>query len=233
MTKQLFIVYDKDWSQSAHLLYNLLSSHPNIKASLYTNKEIKNNKFVSREKCLFIGKDCSSSLNFDDNYNELGIHVGYMGAKAWIRCSEYEWNINRFNEFENLLKTFTDKYKTKKEYENYKNKDKVYILREFQFGLEPWPGNSIERFKDKNIANSGINRALDYIAGVGNLAYGGGYYLKLICKISGERRWIRKYQYLIGVFQFYEKYLNVFLDLSNSNKESAPESAINDIEKKN
>jgi len=232
MTKQLFIVYDKDWSQSAHLLYNLLSSHPNIKASLYTNKEIKNNKFVSREKCLFIGIDCSSSLNFDDNYNELGIHVGYMGAKAWIRCSEYEWNINRFNEFENLLKTFTDKYKTKKEYENYKNKDKVYILREFLFGLEPWPGNSIERIKDKNIANSGIQRALDYYAGVGNL-FGGGYYLKLICKICGDQHWIRKYQYLIGVFQFYEKYLNVFLDLSNSNKESAPESAINDIEKKN
>ena len=64
MTKQLFIVYDKDWSQSANLLYNLLSSNPDIRASLYTKKEI--NKLVSREKCLFIGKDCSSSLNFDD-----------------------------------------------------------------------------------------------------------------------------------------------------------------------
>ena len=229
MTKQLFIIYDTDWSQSAQLLYHLLGSHPNIKASLYTNKEIKSNKFVSREKCLFIGKDCSSSLNFDDNYNELGIHVGYMGAKAWIRCSECNWNNNRFKEFEYLLKTYTYKYKTKKEYENYIKKDRLYILRQFQCGDEPWPGNPIERIKDKNIANKGIHRASDYFVAAANQVYVGGLMSKLLSKVLGEESLIRGYQYLIGIYKFYEDYLNDFLGISKfgetpNNEETIPES---------
>ena len=230
MTKQLFIVYDKDWSQSATLLYNLLSSNPDIRASLYTKKEI--NKLVSREKCLFIGKDCSSSLNFDDNYNKIGIHVGYMGAKAWIRCSEYEWNNNSFNEFEYMLKTYTDKYKTKKEYEKYKNKDKVYIRRQFQCGDEPWPGNPMERIKDKNIANSGISRASDYFVAVANQVYAGGLMSKMLSKVLGQESIIREYQYLIGIYKFYEDYLNEFLGISESGDNSNNEEAILESEKK-
>lgn len=231
MTKQLFIVYDKDWSQSATLLYNLLSSNPDIKASLYTKKEVS--KLVSREKCLYIGQDCSSMLNFNDQYNEFGVQVGYMGAKAWIKCSVFDWNIDKLKEFENQLKYYTEKYKTNKVYEEYIKKGKNSIKLDFQLGWEPWPGNAVERLRDENIISKGFfKRAGEIYTGVFNQVYFGGYYLKFLRKIFGDQPRIRMYQYLIGVFQFYEKYLNVFLDLSNSNKESNPESTINDIEKK-
>lgn len=231
MTKQLIIVYDKEWHKSADLLNTLLSSNPDIRASLYTKKEI--NKLVSREKCLYIGQDCSSMLNFDDQYNELGIQVGYMGAKAWIRCSVYDWNINKLKEFEDQLKYYTEKYNANKIYEEYIKKGKNAIKLDFQLGWEPWPGNAIERLRDENIISKGFfKRAGEIYTGVFNQVYFGGYYLKYMRKIIGDQPRIRRYQYLIGVFKFYDEYLKGFLDLSNSNKESERESTINESEKK-
>ena len=230
MTKQLFIIYDKKRKECANLLYNLLSQHRNIKSSLYTEKEL--NKLVSREKCLYIGEDCSSSLNFDDNYNELGIHVGYMGAKAWVRCFKFEWDANRLNQFEKLLKDYTEKYKTKKEYEHYIN-DKVRINQEFLLGFEPWPGNAGERLMDNNIKNKGLSRVGDYLLGIENQILLGGHYLKFFNKVNSEYSTIRKYQYIIGVFKFYEDFLYVFLERSGSDKESEQGDTINESEKKN
>ena len=233
MTKQLFIIYDKKWKDCATLLYNLLSQHSNIKSSLYTKKEMEKQKPVSREKCLYIGKDCSSLLSFNDNYNELGIQVGYVGAKAWIRCSVYDWDIKNLRKFENKLKYYTEKYKTSKEYETYTKKDKSFINRQFQVGYEPWPGNAFERLKDTNIKNKGFERMLDWYGAVGDKVCGGGYYFKYGLKILGEEPIIRKYQYLIGIFIFYADYLNDFLGLSNFQDESERESNINESEKKN
>ena len=232
MTKQLIIIYDKERKECANLLYNLLSQHSNIKSSLYTIKDKEIKKLVSREKCLYIGEDCSSSLNFDDNYKELGIHVGYMGAKAWIRCFKFEWDANRLEQFENMLKCYTDKYKLKKEYENYINV-KSFINRQFQLGLEPWPGKAKERFKDNNIKNKGLGRLMDYACRITNQLYLGGYYYKYLLFISGEESTIRQYQYIIGVFKFYEDFLNDFLELSGSDKESEQWDTINESEKKN
>ncbi len=230
MTKQLFIIHDKELEDQATLLYNLLSQHTGIKASIYTEKEIK--KLVSREKCLYIGKDCSKKLRFDDCYNELGIHVGCMGAKAWVRCFKYEWNVDRLDEFENMLKFYTSKYNLKKEYEHYGD-IKTVINRQFQLGMESWPGNAIERIWDKNIMNKGSDRVWDIIVGADNQLYFGGYFLKLINYLCGDEPIIRWYQYFIGVLKFYEDYLNDFLELSDSNDESNGEETITESEKKN
>ena len=230
MTKQLFIIYDKHLEYQATLLNDLLSQHTDIKASIYTKKEIK--KLVSREKCLYIGKDCSEKLSFDDSYNELGIHIGCKGAKAWIRCSKYEWNVDRLIEFENMLKSYTDKHDLKKVYERYVI-GKWAINRQFQLGLEPWPGNAIDRIKDKNIMNSGWHRVMDRIVGVDNQLWFGGYYSKLINKLCGDEPAIRWHQYLIGVLKFYEDYLHDFLELSDSNDESNGDETITESEKKN
>lgn len=231
MTKQLAIVYDKKYEYHANLLYNLLSQHPDIKSSFYTKKEIK--KLVSREKCLYIGKDCSSNLRFDDCFNELGVHIGHMGAKAWIRCFKYEWNANKINEFENMLKLFSDKYNLKKEYNCYEC-DKERINQDFQIGLEPWPGNAIKRMRDKDIMNNGTtSRVRDICFSVYNQLLLGGYYIKLNNMILGDEPTIRWYQYLLGVLKFYEDYLNDFLELSDSNKESNEEDTITENEKKN
>lgn len=227
MTKQLFIVYDDKHEDCATLLYSLLGQHPNIKSSLYTKKEI--NKLVSREKCLYIGENCSSKLSFDDCYNELGIHIGYMGSKAWIRCFKYYgWNVDRFKEFERKLKLYTDKYNLKNVYERYEYVDKVLINTDFQHGIEPWPGNAITRLWDKNIKNSGSSRIWDISGAILNqLALGG-----LINRLTMVPT-IRTYQYYIGVLKFYDEYLDDFLELSDSNKESNDEDTITESEKKN
>lgn len=226
MTKQLFIIHDKELEDQATLLYNLLSQHTGIKASIYTKKEIK--KLVSREKCLYIGKDCSKKLLFDDSYNELGIHIGCTGAKAWIKCFKYDWNVDRLKEFENMLKSFTDKYNLKKEYECYCY-NKANINRAFQLGVEPWPGNAIKRFRDKDITNSGVNRVGDIFlynpVSLGAIAF--------LNKLIGDEPIIRWYQYFIGVLKFYEDYLNDFLELSDSNDVSNDEEIITESEKKN
>jgi hypothetical protein len=233
MTKQLFIIHDKELEDQASLLYDLLSQHTDIKASIYTKKEIK--KLVSREKCLYIGRDCSSKLIFDDCYNELGIHIGCKGAKAWIRCYKYEWNVDRLHEFENMLKSYTDKFNLKKEYDVY-NYNKALINQQFQIGWEPWPGNAINRLRDKNIKNSGGDRVADMFYGVFyNLATFGLFYKITgnIFSYFGREPVLRWYQYFIGVLKFYEDYLNDFLELSDSNSESNDEETITESEKKN
>ncbi len=231
MTKQLFIIYDKGYEYHANLLYNLLSQYPDIKSSLYTIKEIK--KLVSRAKCLYIGKDCSSKLHFDDCYNETGIHIGYTGAKAWIRCFKYEWNVDRLKDFENLLKSFTDKYNLKSDYEWYEKVGRVYINQDFQKGYEPWPGNAIKRIRDKNIMNSGSDRFDDIHDGIWHQLLLGGEVGRLFNRVFNLEPTIRWYQYLLGVLKFYEDYLNDFLKLSDSNKESNEEDTITESEKKN
>lgn len=231
MTKQLFIVYDDKREDCATLLYNLLGQHQDIKSSLYTNKEIK--KLVSREKCLYIRNDCSEKLSFDDCYNELGIHIGYMGAKAWIRCFKYEWNIDRLNEFEKMLKSYTDKYNLKIIYEGYEKSGRIGINWDFQMGHEPWPGNVFKRYSDKNIMNSGSAYFLDLFYSRFNPLDLFGLYDDLVSLIAGEEPIIRKYQYYIGVLKFYDDCLNDFLELSNSSKESNDEETITESEKKN
>lgn len=213
MTKQLFIIYDKEYKACAELLYNLLSQHTNIKASMYTQKEI--GKLVSREKCLYIGTGCSSNLQFEDLYEELGIHVGYMGAKAWVKCSSYEWNPSKFKKFEKILEDFTKRYKTKEIFDIYKKYNKRAIFRSFQIGEEPWPGNPWNRITDKHIANKGIQRVLDIYCATGYL-WGFIPVFKTLLRLTGEEPAIRFYQYYIGAFTFYEKYLNDFLEISES-----------------
>jgi hypothetical protein len=231
MTKQLFIVYDKQYKYLANQLYNLLSQHPEIKSSLYTEKEIK--KLVSREKCLYIGAKCSSMIGFSDSYNELGIHIGCVGAKAWIRCFQYEWNVDRLNEFENMLKSFTYKYNLKSKYDWYEKVSRVYINQDFQKGYEPWPGNAIKRIKDKNIMNSGSDRFDDVFDGICHQLLLGGKVGKLFNRVFNIEPTIRWFQYLVGVLKFYEDYLNDFLELSDSNKESNVGDTITESEKKN
>lgn len=226
MTKQLFIVYDEQYEFHANLLFRLLSQHKDIKASIYAEKEIK--KLVSREKCLYIGQ----KFAFSDSYNVLGIHIGYIGAKAWIGCCSYEWNVDRLEEFENMLKSLTDKYKLKDIYDWYEKVNRAQINQQFQTGLEPWPGNAIERIRDKNLKNRGSDRVMDIFHAINNgLQFGHGY--KLISNLIGYRPAIRWYQYFIGVLKFYEDYLDAFLELSNSSKESNDEETITESEKKN
>lgn len=226
MTKQLCIIYDKDYKKSAEFLKNLLSQHSNIKASIYTQKEAE--KFVSREKCIFIGKDCSSNLPFDDIYYELGIHVGFLGAKAWVKCSRHNWTSLDFTKFESALEEFSNKYKAKELFENYK-KDKIWIFREFQEGLEPWPGNKLKRITDKRIANTGKRRFGDYFDFLG---YWTPAKLDRIVNdwLGGPA--IRLYQYFLGVFTFYDKCLNDFLEISESTDSVQEESIENDEKKK-
>jgi len=228
MKKQLFIIYDRLLEDQATLLYNLLSQHTDIKASIYTKKEIK--KLVSREKCLYIGADCSGQLTFDNSYNEFGINIGCKGTKAWIRCFTYEWNVDRLNEFEKILKSYTDKHQLKLEYDYYKRK-KAIINQEFLAGYEPWPGNVIDRIRDKNIMNSGADRVDDIISGIG---YSWMFWVVVPTrKLIGSTPMIRYFQYLIGVLKFYEDYLNDFLELSDSNDESNGDETIIESEKKN
>ena len=227
MTKQLCIIYDKEYKKSAEFLKNLLSQHSNIKASIYTQKKAE--KFVSREKCIFIGKDCSSNLPFDDMYYEHGIHVGFLGAKAWVKCSRHNWTSLDFTKFESALEEFSNKYKAKELFENYK-KDKIYIFRQFHSGEEPWPGNKLKRITDKRIANTGKRRFGDYLVFLETLKIHAKLDRILFDLLGGPT--IRLYQYFLGVFTFYDKYLNDFLEISESTDSVQEESIENDEKKK-
>lgn len=212
MTKQLFIIYDKEYKACAELLYNLLSQHTNIKASMYTQKEI--GKLVSREKCLYIGTGCSSNLKFEDLYEELGVHVGYLGAKAWIRCFKYKWNISEFEKLEKILESYSKQYKAKDINEKFKSKFiRNDILEDFVLGLEPWPGNLLKRANDKYLCYR--ERLHNPITSVPFAYLSVGAWAGVqISKLFGVQPAIRDYQYYVGVFTFYEKYLNVFLEIS-------------------
>ena len=106
----------------------------------------------------------------------------------------------------------------------------MIINQEFQGGREPWPGNVIDRIRDKNIMNSGADRFDDISSGVG---YFFSWWTDLILKLRGYESRIRWFQYFIGVLKFYEDYLNDFLELSDSNNESNDEEIITESEKKN
>lgn len=202
MTKQLFIIYDKDYKVCAELLYNLLSQHSNIKASMYTQKEIKGT-LVSREKCLYIGTGCSSNLKFEDLYDELGIHVGYMGAKAWIRCFSRKWNKSELEKFRTIFESYSKQYKT------IVSQD-IDLLADFVFGIEPWSGNRWKLLKKY------VGFGEDNPVKAGLLAFMIIYLWPIvqIFKLFGDQPDIRTYQYYVGVFTFYEKYLKDFLEIS-------------------
>ena len=211
MTKQLFIIYDKDYKVCAELLYNLLGKHTNIKASMYTQKEI--GKLVSREKRLFIGTECSANLQFEDLYDELGIHVGYMGAKAWIRCLKHKWNESEFKKLEKILESYSKLYKAKDINEKFKSDRDTFFYEDFIMGREPWPGNFWNRINDKRLGYADLlHNPLTVVpfAYLGSVTWVGTQ----IGKLFGEQPLIRRYQYYVGIFTFYEKYLNDFLEIS-------------------
>lgn len=230
MTKQLFIVYDKDWAECATTLYNLLSSQTDIKASIFTVKEMK--QLVSREKCLYIGKDCTKSLQFDDTFDRHGIHIGMMGAKAWIRCVRYEWDASLLASFEDDLMNYAGLYGMEKTIKERYENDKVYIRRQFVHCIEPYKGNPLKLAFDENLQNKGWNRVGDYVAmlKIGPISF--NKLVKMESLLSGGSL-IRKYQYLLGVMIFHEKFLKDFLGLDNAEEEKERDASASDNEKKN
>lgn len=217
MAKQLFIVYDKTFKGVATMLFNIISTRPDIKASIYTEKEL--NKLVSREKCLYIGRQCSSDLQFNDSYSGYGVNIGTMGTKAWVRCEPYKFYAASFKMFEQELQSYCEKYKMESLYSKDYQKDRKYILRQFIGGMEPWDGDIIDRVFNNNLANSGLSRIGDFIA------LSGAGTMKLTNWVLGtDENMIRKYQYILAVLIFFDKYFDEFIGPSESQMDNSSKS---------
>ncbi len=198
-SNNLMIVYDVNDESDLELhklsqnFVTLISSKKDVRVSIFTKKEYDSNKVTSQQYCLFIGENCSSSLNFDDIYSDMGMHIGYIGKKAWIRCGSYDWTKTKFLTFETLLETYCKKYNMTQRYkDDYLNNDRIRILRQFKTGKESWVDKEYLEYESED-------KLIDRLSGVGAslLIYGDPM--------------IRKYQYLLATLMFYDKYINKFL----------------------
>lgn len=102
-TEKSFVTcYDKGCEEYAETLMTLVSKDKALKNIKREREEFKKDRgIVSGEYVLTIGKNGSeyNSRNFKDIYNHYGIHFGYYGAKAWIYCDDYDWDVKSLFEF--------------------------------------------------------------------------------------------------------------------------------------
>lgn len=214
MTNNTFIIYDKAYENCANILLHLFSNYQDIKASIYTQKEAP--KFVSREKVLYIGEECTSDLNsFKGFYDETGIHIGIMGTKAWIRCEEYNWGKDSFFGFESKLSSYCSSCQMDPKYTEYKTKSRGVILLDFLIESEPWEGNFFERIFDKDLIRVETVKSI--------IPETVKSFCKPICEVPPE---IRKWQYLLGTLMFYKDYLDKYIGIDQkheTNQELTPD----------
>lgn len=194
----LMVVYNTDDSgelelkQLSQSLVSLLSrKRTDIQAAGYTC-ETMGSDVTSQQYVLILGKSCSSSLKFSDEYSDLGIHIGYNGKRAWIKCNEFGWTKDKFFTFEALLERYCKENNLSARYNNeYLKKDRSRVLREFKTGKESWTGEKLSYKSEDGLG--------DWVSGVGSslLVYGVPT--------------IRKYQYLLASLMFCDKYLNKYI----------------------
>jgi hypothetical protein len=116
--KSFVTCYDKGCEEYAETLMTLVSKDKALMNIIRKQEEFnKDRGIVSGEYVLTIGKKGSeyNSRNFKDIYNNYGIHFGYYGAKAWIYCDDYDWDINSQFEFNKEFFSFLDELGMKTE----------------------------------------------------------------------------------------------------------------------
>lgn len=231
MAKQLFIVYDKHRYDNAIMLLNLISTKPEIKASIYTVKEIKQNKLVSREKCLYIGRDCSSDIQFNDMYEKWGIHIGTIGTKAWIRCEPFEFDNDELHLFEENLMYYCNKFKMESVYSKEYLSDRPLVLRQFLLGEEPWKDNIIKRVQDKGLKNKGAWRFGDLFLLVDTPSIYFENYLNKNRNTFNDKTAIRKYQYTLAVLIFFGRFFNQFMKIDDEQPNASSQTETNEKKK--
>lgn len=108
MGKDIIIVYDKKNKDVAQIAEAILSSVEGFKAVLLENEMFKQQPQIDKQRCLFIGYECSKHLKFHAKYIHKIVALGWVGKKAWIRSIR-----DGFCDMDNeAIETFFEEYKT-------------------------------------------------------------------------------------------------------------------------
>lgn len=214
--------YDKGCEEYAETLMTLVSKDKALMNIKREQGEFKNDRgVVSGEYVLTIGKKGSeyNSRNFKDIYNNFGIHFGYYGAKAWIYCDDYDWDVKSQFEFNKEFFSFLDELGMKTD--DFDEKARKLYKKIVESQKQTTKGK--QGYHDSAGMNAPVMR--DEIDGamksILNELLVDFYYWDIMAPFALPyfiRRWKkkarrRKNQYRFAIVLFYHRYLHDFLEI--------------------
>lgn len=220
-TEKSFVTcYDKGCEEYAETLMTLVSKDKALKNIKREREEFKKDRgIVSGEYVLTIGKNGSeyNSRNFKDIYNNYGIHFGYYGAKAWIYCDDYDWDVKSLFEFNKEFFFFLDELGMKTEDFDGKARKVYEKLVESQKqtakgkqGYHDSAGMNAPVMRDEiNAAMKSVLKEL-----LNNFSYWDLFgSIPYFIRIWKKKRRRLKNQYRFAIVLFYHRYLHDFLEI--------------------
>ncbi len=214
-TEKSFVTcYDKGCEEYAETLMTLVSKDKALKNIKREREEFKKDRgIVSGEYVLTIGKNGSeyNSRNFKDIYNNYGIHFGYYGAKAWIYCDDYDWDVISLFEFNKEFFSFLDELGMKTEDFDGKAR-KVYekLVESQKQTVKGKQGYHDSAGMNAPVMRDEINAAMESVIKELLNDYWDLFYFIRIWKRKRRRR---KNQYRFAIVLFYHRYLHDFLEI--------------------
>lgn len=199
MGKDIIIVYDKNNKDVAQIAEAILSSVEGFKAVLLENEMFKQQPQIDKQRCLFIGYECSKHLKFHAKYIHKVVALGWVGKKAWI------WHIrDGFCDMDNeAIETFFEEYKT------------LCDKFDVRFSAIEYKQDAFDLIKAVTnfIKHERLWVASAYIPGIHIMSFIYGY------SVYEKMKKLYHYIYLYGVLLFIDKYLKLFLEEGKQDEE--------------
>jgi len=216
-TEKSFVTcYDKGCEEYAETLMTLVSKDKALNNIKREREEFKKDRgIVSGEYVLTIGKNGSeyNSRNFKDIYNNYGIHFGYYGAKAWIYCDDYDWDVKSQFEFNKEFFSFLDELGMKTE--DFDEKARKLYEKIVESQKQTTKGK--QEYHDSAAMNAPVMRdEIDAtMKSILNELLIDSYYSRFLSFIMRRRKKARKRrnQYRFAIVLFYHRYLHDFLEI--------------------
>lgn len=204
--KSFVTCFDKDCEDFAELLKTLVSERSSIRNIKQKKKDFdKQQDVTSDEYVLTIGNKSSikNIESFKSQYNKYGIHIGYIGHKAWICCEKFDWDKRSRTEF---------------------HKELIILLDQLGMctdNIDDTIAEYVKRVKRDDSMDSVLGCTLAQTVLLSSIVYFNLFqenkfiflWRKLCNLFSSSQR--RKEQYKLAVVLFYHKYLNDFLQMYN------------------
>lgn len=220
--KSFATCYDRDCEDYAQFLMDLISQDElicNIKTSREEFK--KNRAIVSNEYVLNIGEKSSALQreNFRDKYDSYGIHIGFIGKKAWISCENFKWDDNERKKFLDELKALYNEVDMRTENIEVEAKNYLKNVKNTQKnGTNSQKGNATGNvlFDINDTLMTVMAVTIAQLNPINKVRLFVHKWFRDIIKKSEWRKW----QYKLAVLIFYYYYRHEFLELAKQQPEA-------------